>query len=194
MDEGTTIDETKKFLRAELRGRLKLLSPTERTDASRTIEKFIFTSTAWCSAKTVALFCSRLDEPDTNGLMHSAWAEGKRVLCPKVTGDHLVFFEVKSQENLAPGAFGLQEPNEKFCLRVEPKEIDFILVPGLGFDKLGRRLGRGKGFYDSTLGLMLKSCPRVGTFFSRQEISVVPEEGHDVRLDVVVTEAGWLEI
>lgn len=194
MDEGTTIDETKKLLRADLRGRLKEITPAERTYASREIEKIILSSTAWRSAKTVALFCSRHDEPDTSGLMHSAWAEGKRVLCPKVTGNHLDFFEIKSQDNLVLGAFGLEEPNEKFCLCIESSEIDFILVPGLGYDCRGGRLGRGKGFYDRTLRLVSESCRKMGIFFSKQEVSVIPEEGHDVRLDVVVTEAGWLEV
>jgi 5-formyltetrahydrofolate cyclo-ligase len=67
--------------------------------------------------------------------------------------------------------------------------VDAALVPGLAWDRDGRRLGRGAGYYDRLLASPGWRAFRCGVFFAGQEVARVPVEAWDVRLDAVVTEA-----
>jgi 5-formyltetrahydrofolate cyclo-ligase len=87
---------------------------------------------------------------------------------------------------LYPSGFGTLAPSELAPL-VEP---DIVLMPLLGFDKRGTRLGYGGGYYDRTLAVMRKAPRLIGLAFDCQEIDEIPREFHDVPLDAVVTEAG----
>ena len=71
---------------------------------------------------------------------------------------------------------------------VEPGQVDVVIVPGLAFDRLGRRLGYGAGFYDRWLRRVRPDTMRVGIGFSFQVVDRVPAGGSDERVDVVVTD------
>jgi 5-formyltetrahydrofolate cyclo-ligase len=68
-------------------------------------------------------------------------------------------------------------------------QIDLFVVPGLGFTRDGKRLGRGGGYYDATLRAASARSRRVGLAFNDQIIPVMPTNGDDVDMDLVVTEA-----
>lgn len=101
---------------------------------------------------------------------------------PRIDGEHLVFHR---GEVFQKGRFGLTEPHASNAT-VEVKELTGILVPGLAFDREGRRLGRGRGYYDRTL--VEVSGVTVGVGFSAQLIERVPVDPWDVTLDAIVTE------
>lgn len=86
---------------------------------------------------------------------------------------------------------GFHEPIEG--AHIEASRLDGFLVPGLAFSKKGERVGRGKGFYDRTLSKV--SGLKVGVCYSHQLFTELPTEGHDVRMDVVVSDLGitWLK-
>jgi 5-formyltetrahydrofolate cyclo-ligase len=69
-------------------------------------------------------------------------------------------------------------------------EPDIILVPMLGFDRYGTRLGYGGGYYDRTLASLTKKPKLVGLAFAVQELPLIPRDTHDIPLDLVITEAG----
>ena len=71
------------------------------------------------------------------------------------------------------------------CPRVEPAEIDLILVPGTAFDVRGHRIGQGGGYYDRYLNRT--RAVRVGVCHDFALLSAVPSEAHDARMDIVVT-------
>ena len=73
---------------------------------------------------------------------------------------------------------------------VMPDTMDVIVVPAVGFDRAGRRIGQGGGYYDLIVGECAASHRRVGWAFSVQVVDELPEEAHDERVDVIVTEAG----
>ena len=66
-----------------------------------------------------------------------------------------------------------------------------IVMPLLGYDKRGTRLGYGGGYYDRTLTMITKSPRLIGYAFASQEIEDIPREPHDIPLSAVVTEAGY---
>lgn len=83
------------------------------------------------------------------------------------------------------GPFGVQEPSDD-SPAIEVAELDGLLIPGLGYDHRGQRLGRGRGFYDRSLkearGL------KVGVAFEFQRLREIPAEAWDQPMDAVVTE------
>jgi 5-formyltetrahydrofolate cyclo-ligase len=87
---------------------------------------------------------------------------------------------------LYPSGFGTLAPSE-LAPRAQP---DLVLMPLLGFDKAGTRLGYGGGYYDRTLAGMSKKPRLIGLAFAAQELDEIPREAHDVPLDAVVTETG----
>jgi 5-formyltetrahydrofolate cyclo-ligase len=88
-----------------------------------------------------------------------------------------------SPADLAEGAFHIMEPaGEPFC---DYERIDVVLVPGMAFDAAGRRLGRGRGYYDRFLAAH-PHVYKIGVCFPFQRVAEVPAEPHDVVMDEVV--------
>lgn len=75
-------------------------------------------------------------------------------------------------------------------LPAEPSSIDAVVVPGLAFTASGWRLGQGGGWYDRLLSQVRDDCTSIGVAFEIQLVDELPTEGHDVRVDMVITEAG----
>ena len=73
--------------------------------------------------------------------------------------------------------------------RVDVKELDLILVPGVGFDARGGRTGHGKGYYDKLLENAQLSTPLIALAFECQMFDEIPMQSHDIFMDKVVTEA-----
>ena len=110
------------------------------------------------------------------------------VCLPVVLGDDLPL-ELRLWEQGTPlyeAGFGTLAPSE-LAPQVEP---DVILMPLLGFDSRGTRLGYGGGYYDRTLEKLRKKPRLIGLAFAAQELEIVPREAHDVPLDMVITEQG----
>lgn len=129
------------------------------------------------------------DEMDVRPLL-DALAERGNVLALPVTpprGRPLLFRRWRPGEALRPGPLGTAFPAEGDEVRP-----DWLLVPLLAFDRAGRRLGYGGGYYDRTLAA-LPSAVAIGCAHAVQEMPEVPAGSHDVRLAWVATEAGVVE-
>jgi 5-formyltetrahydrofolate cyclo-ligase len=99
-------------------------------------------------------------------------------------------FPLKDHTNgLKPGTFGILEPVGELSRKIDPKEIDMVIVPGVAFDTKGNRIGYGAGYYDVFLKEVKDGCLKVGIAFELQVIENIPKEEHDVSLDAIVTES-----
>ena len=76
----------------------------------------------------------------------------------------------------------------------DPATVDVVIVPGLAFTVAGDRLGQGGGWYDRFLPRTRPGCTTIGVGFEPQLVESIPTEPHDVRLDVVITDAGYAKI
>ena len=91
--------------------------------------------------------------------------------------------------DLIPGVWGIPEPDPRRCTVVSPVDIDWMLLPGLAFDRRGGRLGYGGGYYDRLLPRLPRS-KRIAAAFECQIVDAVPRGPHDVLMDRLITETG----
>ena len=141
------------------------------------------------AATLVISYCAKDDEVQTRPIIERALAEGKRVavIVTDVPTKTLSFSEIKSfEDDLAPGAFGIREPKPGLIRPVSIEKADIVLVPLVGWDEKGRRLGYGQGYFDRALAG--KGIVKVGLALESQRLAHIPESRHDVPLDVIVTE------
>jgi 5-formyltetrahydrofolate cyclo-ligase len=182
-----TVPEAKAELRQKMRARLKNLTAAERAVGATLICERMLAQDFWKSARVVLLFAPLPDEVDVWPLVTAALAEGKTVALPRfdTAENHYVTTRVSDLDHdLVPGAFGIREPAPE-CLEIPLAKIDVALVPGMAFDAAGRRLGRGKGFYDRLLnGFAGIKC---GVALEEQIVAEIPTEEHDMRMTVVIT-------
>ncbi len=134
-------------------------------------------------AHTVLAFYSLPDEVNTHQLVDDLVAEGKTLLLPKVLDDATMELRrYTGQSDLEEGAFHIMEPvGAPFT---EFLQIDVALIPGMAFDAQGRRLGRGKGYYDRLLTSV--DCKTLGVCFDFQKVREVPVGEHDMPVDEVI--------
>ncbi len=188
------LQETKPSLRRRILGRRDAMDPCIRTDLSRAIVRDIIETSVYRRSDTVMAYASFGSELQTDEFMRHVLHQGKILLLPRVNlqKGSLDLYRVRDPvRDLRVGTWGIREPRPDRCVRVDPHAIDFVLVPGLAFDARGGRLGYGGGFYDKLLAHGLSPCVwLVAGAFKSQMVEKVPVDGHDVPMDVVVTENG----
>jgi 5-formyltetrahydrofolate cyclo-ligase len=133
----------------------------------------------------VAGFWPLAEEIDVAPLLIALIERGHRIALPVTprSGLPLAFREWRPDEALVQGRFG--------TMHTQGAELvpGFLLVPLLAFDRRGRRLGFGAGYYDRTIA-MLPGVPTLGCGFAAQEFEEVPAGPHDAPLDAIATERG----
>ena len=177
-------------LREELTARRKAMTPDLIDERGLKVQSRFLATPYYERARTVALYAPIRGEVPTRDILIAALQDGKVVCYPlsHVHGRILSFRAIKSESELEPGRLGVREPTNSSEL-IPVDQIDLFVVPGLGFTREGKRLGRGGGYYDATLRAASARSRRVGLAFSDQIVEVMPATGDDVDMDLVVTEA-----
>jgi 5-formyltetrahydrofolate cyclo-ligase len=141
----------------------------------------------------VAGYRAMRSEIDPLLLMQAMADRGAVLALPVMQGEGrpLLFRRWQAGARLAAGAYGVEEPTPDAPALVP----DLVLVPLVGVDRAGVRLGMGKGFYDHTLaGLRERGrVLAVGCAFDTQRVETLPSEPHDQRLDALVTDRGFTD-
>ncbi|PLY00185.1 MAG: 5-formyltetrahydrofolate cyclo-ligase [Desulfuromonas sp.] len=140
----------------------------------------------FAAARRVALYSPIRNEVRTEQLFAAAKRARKQVVFPRMQGDHLEFFPVASLDELRRGTMGVLEPHGG--IEVALPDLDLMVLPGVGFDLQGHRLGYGRGFYDRVLGATPRRPLLVGLGFELQVVEQLPRESHDVQIDLMVSE------
>lgn len=145
-------------------------------------------------ARQIVLYSPTENEVDTEAIWQHACLQGKRVYYPRLTTDRQeIKFVLRIEgQPLAPGAFGIPIPPGGTLL-ADVTATDVVVTPAVAFDRAGRRLGRGRGYYDRAFRGVLTGALRVGVAYGFQIVDEVPSDSQDEPVNCVVTEAGWLE-
>ena len=139
-------------------------------------------------AATIHCYVSMNDrrEVDTHHLIKEMMEEGRRVVVPKTQfkEQSLLHYSLSAFEDLVLNKWGVLEPAGGEQL--SEKEIDLVIVPMVGGDERGHRIGYGGGFYDRFLSKVI--CPTIGLCFEQNIVAQLPAEPFDIALDKTVTE------
>jgi len=178
-------DELRKIVK-EKRNRLQKIDVLTK---SSQIKKRVFDLKEFKQAKTVLFYVSYDNEVCTHDMIKESVSKGKRIVVPISDKENrrLILSEFDEWNNLEPGSYGILEPRKDKIKEISVEEVDLIIAPGVGFDEKGRRIGHGKGYYDSLLRNSTKAL-HIGLAFELQIVDHVPTEEHDVPLDRIVTE------
>ena len=186
------IRASKRALRLEAASVLRAMAPADREAASRQARELLTSQPEWRAARSVLFYAPLAEELDVWPLVKEALGAGKRVGLPSFAPESRAYMACEVRDlglDLKAGHFGIREPADH-CAAFSLKWLDLILVPGVAFDLHGRRLGRGKGFYDQLLAdLRGVTC---GVAFDQQIVRDVPVTSHDVRMNRILTPTRWV--
>ena len=175
-----TDDMTKAELRKIIKAEKHRLGEDVLLQMSDRVVSLLEHHPVFIHASTVLLYYSLPDEVATHDLLMK-YADQKTILLPVVVDDNLQL-RVYRPERMRTGAFGIMEPEGEAFTRYA--DIDLAVIPGMGFDDEGHRLGRGRGFYDRLLPFI--PCEKIGLCFPFQYMESIPSEPHDIRVDEVI--------
>jgi 5-formyltetrahydrofolate cyclo-ligase len=191
----STQREARARLRAELRAQRRALAPAQRARAAQLVARHIDRKLGLRAGDRVALYCALRDELDSGPLFALARRRGWRVYVPRIDrarhSRRMRFVEAGGRERV--NRLGIREPLA--ARTIGARWLDLVLVPLVGFDAHGMRLGMGAGFYDRAFAYRrwhrAWRGPRlIGVAYAFQQLPRILAAAHDVRLDAVVTEKG----
>ena len=184
------VDSTKSLLRKRLRQILRAIPAGAKRKKAHKIAAKLVRNTVFKTSQAILMYASLPEEVPTRPLLRKALALGKKVYLPKVSrqGKYLEIYRVTDPAaDLTKGMFGIWEPRAIPSRKGKPAELDLVIVPGLGFDRKGRRLGHGGGYFDRFLK-RATGAVKIGLAFREQVVKKIPTGPNDVRVDRVLTD------
>lgn len=133
-----------------------------------------------------AVYLASIDEIDLTSFISFLLERGEKVVAPRWNGEvyDLAVLAGLNDSSLRIGPMSIKEPAGADFMH--PAEVATWIVPGLAFSADGGRLGYGGGWYDRFLSQKASSAVALGVARPFQEVSRVPLEKHDIRLDEVI--------
>ncbi len=177
-------------LRAKIKQRRRELLADQKAEMDVKIAANVRRLHQYTKCSTLLVYVSTPIEVETRQIIKNAVADGKRVAVPRCIPEtrELDFHYISSVDELAPGTFGVLEPDSE-----SPRVTDFqgclMLVPALVFDVRGYRLGYGMGYYDRCMSHF--EGPSAGLCYSENVIHHMPNGRFDRAVDTLVTEK-WI--
>ena len=194
---GLEVAERKAKLRSVVRA--QGAGHTAGPDAEKGMLATLWRSELWRRSTMILCYFPLPDEVDTRPVLRAALNEGKQVALPRIVGNQLDFRLLMDYSYMPTRRGGLFQPPPEWPPAEPMLRTPLLIVPGLAFDRLGNRLGRGGGYYDRFLATWCRcsGCRRSGHGRSEHKRSValchpsrlahdLPVEPHDRRVDVVI--------
>jgi 5-formyltetrahydrofolate cyclo-ligase len=164
-----------------------------KDELSRGICERLVALPEYAAARTVMYYVDVRSEARTRHYLPTALGQDKRIVVPHCVDGELELFHLTSMEELAIGMYRILEPKAELRgrpeKRVQPVDLDLIVVPGVAFDRQGGRLGHGFGYYDKLLRHARPEAPLIALAFECQLFPEMPMQAHDISMDKVLTEA-----
>lgn len=181
-------------LRSQLRAQRLQLTPRFQADAARQLALHFVRTSLYRRSKHIALYWAHRGEISLAPLLQASWRAGKVVYLPCLgEGREMSFRRYRPGDRLLPNRFNIPEPCDNDGERCA-LELDLIVVPLVAYDRSGRRLGTGGGYYDWNLRNLRRrqgTPVLVGAAYSAQEVNCLPGEPWDVPVHGVTTERGY---
>ena len=185
-------------LRRQLKQARQQLSAAEQRQHSQQATHLLLRSPWLQRSKQIAVFLSQAGELDTQHLIQALWRRGHQVYLPVLKTFRgfrqrpMAFAPYPPNTPLVKAHFGIPEPKIAQQHHKHGLQMEVVIVPLVGFDKLGNRLGMGGGYYDRSFArkrtLNLQRPILIGWAHECQSVPQLPAQPWDVPLDAVVTE------
>lgn len=163
------IIKNKKEIRKYLKNILKELNYNKILEDSLKCQFKILHSSLYKQSNSICCYISMLNELQTNKLIQYALNDLKKVYIPKIIGSNRYDMElheitsIEQIQNFPKSKWGIPEPpDDAICSIDYANYIDIVFVPGVAFDNQCKRLGHGKGYYDTFLTLLTQKCHELG--------------------------------
>lgn len=186
----------RKALRKELRSARRALTPAQQHRASRQLFRQLAQHPLFIRSRHIAFYLANDGEIDPVLLFRHARRLGKICYLPVVSGwpgTSMKFQRVHRQQRWIRNRFGIAEPQAKGNHQTAPWRLHLVLMPLVGFDAHGNRLGMGGGFYDRTFAYRRRRrqwlTPRLlGLAHDCQKVEALPVASWDIPLDGIATD------
>lgn len=185
--------ETKNSIRKQILSFRNALPIHECEEKSNRIMQNVFSLLSVQKAEYVLCYAGYKSEVQTDKLIKELLKQGKKVYLPRVCGEEMNFYRIRSLTDLAEGYKGIPEPSivcrDVFTksLWEKDKERVVMLLPGAAFSESGSRIGYGKGYYDRYL-CHIPCVERIALCYELQVVEDIPADRHDIPVTVIVTE------
>ena len=187
------ISERKAELRKAIRVARRELSSDEREAAARAVAERLMRIDGLLSAEYVLCYMPMRYELDILPAVEMLKERGVKAVFPLCIDNGGLRLFVPAEENgFKPGAYGILEPDPETAEEIGPEKLGAIILPAIGFDRGGRRLGQGGGYYDRLLSRT--DCLKIAVGFDCQLVDSVPVEETDRKVDIVVVPGETLVI
>jgi len=180
--------DQKNRIRQILRQRKESLTPEERLTKSTRICRYIMDIIS--DGETVMVYTSKEKEVNTVPLITTLLKHGNPIVVPIIVKEDisLRLSYLKDRSVLVPSTFGVPEPIGSE-IPAAANDVDTIILPMLGFDKHGGRIGYGAGYYDRFLSKN-QTLRKIGIAYACQEVEHLPVDENDICMDYIITENG----
>lgn len=182
----------KEILRRQLLDKRSAMRGPDVDSMSRSIVETVMGLEQWTRAQEILLYWPIRNEVDVRALLRDAWGSGKKLFmpcCRKNEPGEMDFGVVRAEADLVPGSFGIKEPCGSRCEFSDAVSPDIVIVPGVGFDRRGYRIGFGGGYYDRFLSRPQKDdFLSVGVCYDFQLVDGFPVETWDKAVQLVCTD------
>lgn len=155
------------------------------------------------AAQTVMWYIHCRSETRTKDqLIEEVNKKEKTIIVPYCTEDEngenkLGLWRLESMEEMVVGKWNILEPPKELWgnseKEVEPEDLDLVMVPGVGFDRSGGRMGNGQGYYDRLMEKVRPECQLIALCYECQLFDEILTAPHDIYMDKVVTEKAVYE-
>ena len=185
-----SLQEEKVRLRRHALALMKSIGAKERKAKAESIQRHVIDHGLFGRSQVIMLYASIQYEVPTEKIIEEAIVKGKKVVLPRIdkVKRQIVPYGIENpQSDLERGVYGILEPRLNRCQPCPINSIEWILVPGLLFDRSHYRLGRGLGYYDHFLSQLNRKTQTAGLAFDFQITDSLPHDDHDIPLDDVIS-------
>jgi 5-formyltetrahydrofolate cyclo-ligase len=201
----TAIANSRSALRQQLRQRRRQLSQPQQRRAAELLCKRLKSQPLFIRSRHIALYLANDGEIDPSPLIKAAWKLGKRCYLPVLQPgqeNRLWFIRYEAGTPLIKNRYGIAQPRAQYRQSFPAKQLDLVLMPLVGFDNNGGRMGMGGGFYDRTFSFKnpttaqrlannrRRSCPPylLGLAHECQQVEQLTLASWDIPLSAIATD------
>lgn len=192
--------DSRTILRRRLRSARRALTPTQQRKASEQLFRRLAQHPLFLRSRHIAFYLANDGEIDPSRLLAHAQRLGKHCYLPVISGwpaDRMHFQRLASDQRWHTNRFGIREPITQRRRQAKAWRLNLVLMPLVGFDARGNRLGMGGGFYDRTFAYrrsrrVWAGARLLGLAHGCQKVNSLPVASWDIPLDGIVTDTECL--